>query len=101
MNLFIRKKRYKRKTEFSKLILIIDFTFTIIVVSFAMALMWVTQTTDALEWLIAAVFGAYGVSTGFYFWKARRENEIKLRKQYGDELMDQVNEVIKDESEEN
>lgn len=72
----------KKKTEFSKKIFYIITTLTIIIVLYSMALMWHTQDSSALSYLIPAIFGELGVSTGFYYWKARTENKIKLEKKY-------------------
>mgnify|MGYP006912204496 CR=1 FL=1 len=72
----------KKKTEFSKKIFYIITTLTIIIVLYSMALMWYTQDSSALSYLIPAIFGELGVSTGFYYWKARTENKIKLEKKY-------------------
>ena len=72
----------KKKTEFSKKIFYIITTLTIIIVLYSMTLMWYTQDSSALSYLIPAIFGELGVSTGFYYWKARTENKIKLEKKY-------------------
>ena len=76
------KKKKRKKIEFSKKIFYIITTFTIIIVLYSMALMWHTQDSSALSYLIPAIFGELGVSTGFYYWKARTENKIKLEKKY-------------------
>ena len=76
------KKKKRQKTEFSKKIFYIITTLTIIIVLYSMALMWYTQDSSALSYLIPAIFGELGVSTGFYYWKARTENKIKLEKKY-------------------
>lgn len=34
--------------------------------------------------LIPAIFGEAATATGFYYSKAKTENRIKLRRQYGD-----------------
>lgn len=78
----LTKKKKKKKTEFSKKIFYIITTLTIIIVLYSMALMWYTQDSSALSYLIPAIFGELGVSTGFYYWKARTENKIKLEKKY-------------------
>lgn len=75
-------KKKKQTIEFSKKIFYIITALTIVVVIYSMALMWYTQDTTALSYLIPAIFGELGVSTGFYYWKARTENKIKLEKKY-------------------
>lgn len=73
-----------KKTEFSKKIIIFMTVFTIIITAFALALMWRTGDTSALAYLIPSVFAEYATATGFYYWKARTENKIKLMRLYGE-----------------
>ncbi len=74
-----------KKTEFSKKILIFMTVFTTVITIFTLAVVWRTGDTSPLAYLIPGVFGEYATSTGFYYWKARKENEIKLRRAYGRE----------------
>lgn len=76
------KKKKRQKTEFSKKIFYIITTLTIIIILYSMALMWYTQDSSALAYLIPAIFAELTTCTGFYFWKARTENKIKLEKKY-------------------
>lgn len=69
-----------KKPEFSKLIFCVDTILTISVTIFGCVLMWRTADLSALPTLLSLAFGAYATTTGFYFWKARKENEIKLLK---------------------
>ena len=72
-----------KKTEFSKKIIIFMTVFTVIITAYSLALMWKTGDTSPLAYLIPSVFAEYATATGFYYWKARAENKIKLLKQYG------------------
>ena len=74
-------KTNKPKTEFSKKIFNIVITLFIIVIFYSMALMWKTGTTDGLMYLIPSISGLAATTIGFYFWKAKMENMIKLRKE--------------------
>lgn len=78
-----RKNTHKR--EFSKKILIVLSVWAGIVTAFSMLMIWITQDTGALEWLITTTAAAVDVALGFYFWKAKAENKIKLYKYYGPE----------------
>lgn len=78
----------KQTIEFSKKIFYIITTLTIVIVLYSMAIMWYTKDSSALSYLIPAIFGELGVSTGFYYWKARTENQIKLEKKYKIKLKD-------------
>ena len=81
-----RKKEFKITNlfpkEFSKKIFCIVITLFICVLIFSMALMWKVGTTDGLAYLIPSVSGITATVIGFYFWKARVENVIKLSKEY-------------------
>jgi type IV secretory pathway VirB3-like protein len=74
--------------EFSKKIFYIIMVITIVIIIYSMALMWYTKDSSALAYLIPGVFTEMATGTGFYFWKARKENEIKLTKKYGKELVE-------------
>lgn len=79
-----------KKVEFSKSIIIFSCAVTIVVTAFSMVMMWKTEDLSALNILLPAVFGAFGTACGFYYSKAKRENEIKLRKKYGAEIYNDV-----------
>ena len=85
-------KENKPKKEFSKKIFNIVITLFIIVIFYAMALMWKTNTTDGLMYLIPAVGTLASVTIGFYYWKAKMENMIKLSKE-NNITLDDVKEI--------
>lgn len=70
----------KDKKEFSKKIFYIVISIYLFVIVYAMALMWRIRTTDGLVYLITSVAGLATTTVGFYFWKAKMENMIKLSK---------------------
>ena len=71
-------RKEKTKDEFSKKIFNTVITIFIIVIAYSMALMWKTESTDGLMYLIPSVSGLTATCVGFYFWKAKMENMIKL-----------------------
>lgn len=75
-----------KKKEFSKLLWVIAMVNAGIVTVFSMVAMILTGDLTALEVLIPSVFAELGAATGFYYSKAKAENKIKLRKQYGSEV---------------
>lgn len=77
-----RSKRYK--TEFSKKLLYVIFAVTGIIIAFTLYIVWRTGDTSPLAYLIPAIFTEVATATGFYYWKARKENEIKLSRIYGE-----------------
>lgn len=72
----------KIQFEFSKFIFWAVFLLVIGVTVFGCALMWRTGDTSAMAYLIPAVFAEFATATGFYYWKAKNENKIKLMKKY-------------------
>lgn len=68
----------KHKKEFSKTILRSVAIATALIVAFSFVLMWRTGDTSPLAYIIPGIFTELSAATGFYFWKAKTENEIKL-----------------------
>lgn len=92
MNNELYDKNKANKLEFSKIIFLILCSITIVVVIFSMALMWKTSNVSPLAYLIPSVFTAFATGTGFYFDKSKKENMIKLREIYGNDLIDKIKE---------
>ena len=78
------KRHSNHRREFSKIIVCTVGAVTIFVTAFTSVMVWRTSSTDALAYLIPAIFGEAATATGFYYSKAKTENRIKLRRQYGD-----------------
>ena len=76
----------KQKMEFSKKILIAVSIATLLVVVTSLVLMWITRDLSALSYIITGIFAELASATGFYYWKAKAENMIKLRKEEGVEI---------------
>lgn len=73
-------KKYKKKIEASKLILAYILALTTIVAIFSMVIVAITKDTTPLVYLIPAVFAELATGTGFYYSKAKAENELKIGK---------------------
>lgn len=84
------KRKYKRKFEFSKIIVICLGIVVGIVTTFTLLVVYDTKDTSPLAYLIPAVYTALATGTGFYYNKAKFENQIKLRKQYGSQVYKDV-----------
>ncbi len=93
------RRKKKSKMEFSKLHLIAVYIFVVAVTVFSCSLMWETKDTSALPQLLISAFGLLTAVGGFYSNKAKRENEIKLRKQYGAEIYNDVKDTKEDDFE--
>lgn len=85
----MRGKR-KKKFEFSKIIMFVVGAVTIAVTAFTLYMVLETKDLTPLCYLIPAIFAEMATATGYYFSKAKRENEIKLRKEYGSEIYNDV-----------
>lgn len=81
-----RKRAKRQKMEFSKKLLIASFTFVVIITIFSMAMVIITGDVSSLEFLIVSAFAELATASGFYYSKAKAENRIKLRKQYGADI---------------
>lgn len=77
------KRRTKHRMEFSKKILLVAGAINIGVIVFACVMIWRTGNLEPLAYLIPAVAAEVATGTGYYYWKAKAENTIKLRKKYG------------------
>lgn len=78
-----RKQSDKKQVEFSKIIFIAVSALTVVITFFSCCMIWRTGDTSALAYLIPAVFAEMGAATGFYYSKAKAENQIKLMSKYG------------------
>lgn len=67
-----------RGPSFSKLLCVVIMALTILVVIFTIILMVITNDLSPLEYLIPSVFVEASVISGFYSYKAKTENKIKL-----------------------
>lgn len=73
---------HMKRKEFSKIILIMATIAAAIVILFTFVMVWRTCDLTPLQYVIAGVFSVLTVGVGFYYWKARLENSIKLKKKY-------------------
>lgn len=78
------KGKHRKKKEFSKIIAVIAIAMWLLVNLFALAVVIITLDTSPLMYVIGSVDAVAGVVIGFYFWKAKAENQIKLRILYRD-----------------
>ena len=70
----------KKKMEFSKKILIVVSIATVLIVIASFVLMWRMMDLSPLSYIITGIFAELASATGFYYWKAKNENMIKLTK---------------------
>lgn len=67
-----------KKKEFSKVILTAISIATALVVITSFVLMFITQDLSPLPVIITGCFAELASATGFYYWKAKNENMVKL-----------------------
>ena len=77
----------KKKTEFSKKIFTGISIATSLVVIFSLVMIWRTNDLTPLAYIIPAIFAELATATGFYYHKAKKENEIKLKILFGKEVV--------------
>ena len=68
----------KSSEEFSKLLLRMIVTLTIIISFFCIFFCFKFETIEPLSYLVPSVFTELAAGTGFYYWKAKSENKIKI-----------------------
>lgn len=76
----------KKRLEFSKKIFIFLSILAVFVTISAVLLSWRTGDMSVYMYLIPAVFTGLATATGFYYDKAKSENNIKLRQTYGQDI---------------
>lgn len=69
----------KKKREFSKVILTSVSIATALVIIVSFVLMFVTHDLSPLSFIIGGCFAELASATGFYYWKAKNENMIKIK----------------------
>ena len=79
------KRNPKQPMEFSKKILIVMLLITLIIVACAIAMSYMTQSTDVYAYLIPSIFVELSVGTGFYYKKAEKENLLKIERSFEEE----------------
>ena len=82
----IRSKKKKSAEEFSKLLLRMIVGLTMIVTVFCIFFCFKFETTEPLSYLVPSLFTELAAGTGFYYWKAKSENKIKITLGAVDEL---------------
>lgn len=81
-----------KKMEMSKKILIAHIFAWIILTGVGIVLAWYREDSSVLRIVTTGTMSGLSVATGFYFWKARRENEIKLKAIYKENFVPETSE---------
>ena len=78
-------KHVKKKFEFSKIVAVLAILMWVSVNVFGCAMIVITLDTSPLVYIIASIDAVVAVVLGCYYHKAKMENVIKLKRQYGDD----------------
>lgn len=76
------KNKSSKHFEFSKIIMVIAMIVNILVIIFSCFMMWITHDLTPLCYLIPAVAAEVATGSGFYYNKAKAENEIKIARSF-------------------
>ena len=79
-----KSKSKEKKFEFSKWLFLGITVQTVTVTALAIVCAFKYGNSDIWTVLVPAAFAEQATVTGFYMWKAKEENKIKLRAAYGD-----------------
>ena len=95
--------KVEKKWTFSKFLVLGVCISTLIITIFSCIAMWYFNNIDPLCYLIPAIFTECATVTGFYSYKAKAENEIKLdtqRKLITAIIREQSGNILEDEDSE-
>ena len=70
----------KKHREYSKLVCSCALIGVGMVIAFACVMIWVTQDTGALEWLVGGAFTTAAAIIGFYLWRAKAKDKLQMYK---------------------
>ncbi len=82
-----------KKLESSKKIIIVCYVILIAVLIATYAAVFLYREVTGLEQIVLAIIGLVASANGFYFWKARAENTLKISKDVG---LKQAKEIARD-----
>lgn len=75
----------KKRFEFSKIMALIAVSMWLLVNLFGLVMMVVMMDTSPLMYVVPSVDAVIAVVLACYYHKARLENQIKLKRYYGDD----------------
>ena len=83
----------KKKLEFSKLILIVGYFTAFLFTAIAGYVALVGGDAGSFANIVLAIWGMVSTAVGFYYWKAKAENLIKIAKEVPQELVENLDEI--------
>lgn len=76
-----------KRIETSKLILVVLTITVYLLMTIGTLLAWVKFDSTVLKIVATGVMSGFSVALGFYYWKAKQENVIKLKATYKDDFI--------------
>lgn len=78
----MKNTQHKKVKEFSKIMAVLAVAMWLIANIFGLLMMAITLDLSPLAFVLPSVDAVVAVVLGFYYWKARAENQIKLKRAY-------------------
>lgn len=78
----MKNTQHKKVKEFSKIMAVLAVAMWLIANIFGLLMMAITLDLSPLAFVLPSVDAVVAVVLGFYYWKARAENQIKLKRIY-------------------
>ena len=82
-----------KEFEFSKWILIVAYLTGILFTGIAGYVAIVGGDAGSFANIVLAIWGLVSTAVGFYFWKAKAENIVKISKDIPKKILDKINDV--------
>ena len=77
----MKKKQNNKSWGWSHSLTVLMIIMAMATIIYSMLLMWKTNDTSALAFLIPSVFGTVGTCLSFYLWKSKAENIEKIKRE--------------------
>lgn len=81
------------KFEFSKLILVVAYITAVVFTALTAYVALAGGDAASFANIVLAIWGTVSVGVGFYFWKAKAENIVKIAKTIPQKVLDKVNDI--------
>ena len=82
------------KIEFSKLILIVMYITAVVFTGVTAYLAYVNASITSFAPIILAIWAELATASGFYYWKAKSENKLKILRSLPAELIDRIKDIV-------
>lgn len=77
----MKNKKQNKSWGWSHSLTVIMLAVTVVTLLFSMALMWKTNDTTPLSYIVPSIITALTACLSFYYWKAKAENIEKFKRE--------------------